>query len=53
LAQEEQPNFRPCRLITKEEVKETLRKMKVGNAVGPDNVPVEFGNLWMKKALSS
>ena len=42
LAQEEQPNFRPCRHITKEEVKEALRKMKVRKAVGPDNILVEI-----------
>ena len=34
-------NFRPERPITREEVKEALRKMKSGKAVGPDNIPVE------------
>ena len=42
LAQEVQPNFRSYHHITKEEVKEALRKMKVGKAVGPDNIPVEI-----------
>jgi len=37
-----QQNFRPRHLITKEEVEETLRKMMVGKAVGPDNIPVEI-----------
>ena len=40
--QEEQHNFRPCSRITKEEVKEALRTMKVGKAIGPDNIPVEI-----------
>ena len=42
MAQGAQSNFRPCRHITKEEVKETLRKMNVVKAVGPDNTPVEI-----------
>ena len=42
LAQEEQPNFRPYRHIINEEVKDSLRKMKVGKAVGPDNILVEI-----------
>jgi len=42
LPKEEQQDFRPCRIITKEEVKEALRKMKVGKVVGPDNIPVEI-----------
>ena len=41
LAREDQQNFRPERPITREEVKEALRKMKSGKAVGPDNIPVE------------
>ena len=41
LAREEQQNVRPERLITREEVKEALRKMKSGKAVGPDSIPVE------------
>ena len=36
LAQEEQQNCRPCRPITKKEVKEALRKIKVRKVVGPD-----------------
>jgi len=32
----------PCHLITREEVKEALRKMKVGKVVGPDSIPVEI-----------
>jgi len=42
LAREDQQNSRPCRLITKEEVKDALRKMRGGKAVGPDNIPVEI-----------
>ena len=41
LAREDQQNFRPERPITREEVKEALRKMKSGKAVGPDSIPVE------------
>jgi len=39
LAQEEQQNSIPCCPITREEVKEALRKMKVGN---PDSILVEI-----------
>jgi len=42
LAQEEQQNSTPCGLITREEVKETLRKMKAGKAVGPDGISVKI-----------
>ena len=42
MAREEQQNSRPCHPITKEEVKEALRKMKVGQAIGPDSIPVEI-----------
>jgi len=34
-------NVRECSHISKEEVKEALRKMKSGKAVGPDLIPVE------------
>jgi len=44
VAQEEQHNSRTCGPITKEEVKEALRKIKVGKIVGPDGIPVE---IWM------
>ena len=40
--QKEQHNFRPCSRITKEEVKEALRKVKLGNAVGPNSIPMEI-----------
>jgi len=42
LAREEQQSSRPCRPITREEVKEALRKMRVGKAVGPDCIPMEI-----------
>ena len=42
LARDEQQSSQPCRPITREEVKEGLRKMKVGKAVGPDCIPVEI-----------
>jgi len=41
LAPEEQQQYRSSRPITREEVKEALRKMKSGKAVGPDSIPVE------------
>jgi len=41
LAREEQQNYRLGKPITREEVKETLRKMKSGKAIGPDGIPVE------------
>ena len=41
LVREEQQNYRPGRPITRDEVMETLRKMKSGKAVGPDSIPVE------------
>jgi len=34
-------NVRECSHISKEEVKEALRKMKSGKAVGPDLIPVK------------
>ena len=42
LAREDQQNSRPCRLITKKEVKEALRNMKVRKAVGVDSIAVEI-----------
>jgi len=51
LAQDEQPNFRPCRHINKEEVKEELRKMKVGKVIGLDNIPVEIWKSLGEKGL--
>jgi len=39
--QEEQQNYRSDRPITKEDVKEALKKMKSGKALGPDSIPVE------------
>ena len=39
------------RPITREEVKEALRKMKSGKAIGPDSIPVRFGNLWVRTEL--
>jgi len=42
LAREEQQNYKPNRPITREEVKEALRKMKSGKAVGPDSIPMEI-----------
>jgi len=42
LARDEQPSSQPCCLITREEVKEAQRKMKVGKAVGPDCILVEI-----------
>jgi len=41
LAQEEQQHYRLSRPITRGEVKEALRRMKSGKAVGPDSIPVE------------
>jgi len=41
LAQEEQQNYRPDRPITREEVKEALKKMRSGKALGPNSIPVE------------
>ena len=38
---EEHLNGSECSRISKEEVTEALRKMKVGKAVGPDLIPVE------------
>jgi len=42
---EEQHNYSPERPITREEVKEALRKMKSGKAVGPEGYQWKFGNL--------
>jgi len=41
LAREEQQNYRPGKPITREEVKEALRKMKSGKIIDPDGIPVE------------
>jgi len=43
LGREEQQNSGSNRPIIREEVKEALRKMKSGKAVGPDSIPVEVG----------
>jgi len=51
LAQEEQPNFSPCTHINKDEVKKALRKMKVGKAIDPDNIPVEIWKSLGEKGL--
>jgi len=40
VAGEEQQNYGSGQPITREEVKEALRKMKSDKAVGPDNIPV-------------
>ena len=40
--QERYPYDRACSCISKEEVKETLRRMKSGKTVGPDFIPVEI-----------
>jgi len=42
VAREEHHSPRTCGPITREEVKEALRNMKVGKAVGPDSIPVEI-----------
>jgi len=42
LAQEGQQNSRPCRLISNEEAKKVLRKMKVEKAISPDSIPVKI-----------
>ena len=39
--QEGHLNIRECSRISKEEVKEALKKMKSGKTVGPDFIPVE------------
>ena len=39
--QEGHLNVRECSRISKEEVKEALRKMKSSKTVGPDLIPVE------------
>ena len=41
LAREEQQNYKRDRPITREEVKEALKKMKRGEAVGLDSIPIE------------
>ena len=40
--QERDPNDRACSHISKEEVKDTLRRTKSGKAVGPDHIPMEI-----------
>jgi len=40
-AREEQQNYEASQPITREEVKEALKKMKSGKAVGPDSIPME------------
>jgi len=39
---EGQPNYRLCNSISKEEIRNPLRKMKTGKAVGPDGIPVKI-----------
>ena len=41
VAEEEQQDYGSCQPITREEVKEALRKMKSSKAVGPDSILVE------------
>jgi len=42
VARERQHSPRTCGSITKEEVKEALRKTKAGKTAGPDGIPMEF-----------
>jgi len=39
---EGQPEYRLYRSISKEEIRDALKKMKTGKAVGPDGIPVEM-----------
>ncbi|KAL5138398.1 Craniofacial development protein 2 [Glycine soja] len=39
---EEDRNYKYYRRIQKQEVKEALKRMSNGKAVGPDNIPIEF-----------
>jgi len=49
--QEPHLNDRACSLISNEEVKEALRKMKSKKAVGPDLIPVEIWKCLGEKGL--
>jgi len=51
LAQEEQQHYRLSRLITREEIKKALRKMKSGKAEVPIVYQWRFENLWVKTEL--
>ena len=42
MAREEHHSPKTCGPVTREEVKETLRKMKVGKAVGPYDISIEI-----------
>ena len=42
VAREEQDNSKTCGPITREEVKEVLRKTKAEKAIGLDGIPVEI-----------
>lgn len=53
-------NSKYCHRITKEEIKDALRKMKARKAIGPDNIPPEFwkclgdeGLEWLTKLFNS
>jgi len=50
-AWEEQQNSRSFHLITKEEVKEAIRKMKVRKAFGLDNILVEICKSFNEEGL--
>jgi len=39
---EGQPDYGLCDNFSKEEIKDTLKKMKAGKALGPDGIPVEI-----------
>jgi len=38
-----------CGHITKDEIKEALKKMANGKAEGPDQISVEVGSVWGKQ----
>ena len=35
--------------VSREEVKNALRRMKTGKAVGPDELPEKFGSAWERR----
>jgi len=41
-SKEGQPDYGLCNSISKEEIRDALKKMKTGKAVGPDGIPVEI-----------